>query len=134
MIIKKYACACGVCRNSFGLEYFGTNLINFPKTQLREMDKLTFKTLYVDFTTYSKNRQEDGKINASVRIDVSKIPDLIKDLQEIYQESQQVQEELKKQGKLEQLSQNNKPNLSEQEIKYMDNLKKSILPGQVSPL
>ena len=53
-----------------------------------------------------------GGNQISVDLNCSKIPKLIEELQSAYQKYQEVQKELKKQGKLESSVQDNKANLS----------------------
>nr|MBI4156799.1 hypothetical protein [Candidatus Woesearchaeota archaeon] len=78
------------------------NIFYFPDLESLRYDNLNQITFMV--------KRENETISAN--LSASKIPQLIKKLQKAYKEYEEVQKELKKQGKLELLSQMNKANLS----------------------
>jgi hypothetical protein len=109
-------CNCEGCNNSMKIEYFGKNLLygKRKEKEITESDLLALNTVYFSFETSHTNRNLKGMVESSIRVSPSEIPEIMNKLQEAYSEYQKVQEELKKQGKLESLSQENKANLSEQ--------------------
>lgn len=103
---KKCGCKCGA---KLTLMYSG-------KIELRNLEKSG---------TYHKSSAKNLMVsveegNPWMMVSMEEIPAIIKGLQEAYKEYEEFQEELKKQGKLEDFIQDNKVNLSEQNFSSID--------------
>lgn len=103
---KEYKCNCeDNCGNNLIIEYSGNNLflLSSRQKELKELDKMALNNVYFR-TKKDKN---------SVRIEASKIPEMIKDLQKMYSKYQEVLKIQKEKGRLENLAEDNKANLSD---------------------
>jgi hypothetical protein len=123
----KKECNCGDCANSMYLNYFGKLLLPANEGNLEKSEEIDLNTVYFSFKTKFTQRNSEGFIDASIQIHPEDLPEYIEKLKEIYLEYQKVKKELKKQGKLENISESEEKN-------YIKNLKSRILPGQASPL
>lgn len=103
----KKDCNCGDCSNSMYVDYFGKLLLPPNSNQnLKESEKIDFNTVYFSFKTKFTQRNSKGFIDASIRVHPDELPEYIEKLQQIYKEYQEVKEELKNKGKLEEISEN----------------------------
>jgi len=93
-------CNCGECSNSMNIEYFGKNVL-FKESKLSPLDKLTLDTVYFTFKKSSIRENSEGINEFSIRVSPKELPEIIKVLQEAYKEYEEVQEILKKNGRLE---------------------------------
>jgi len=109
MSTKKYKCSCD-CGDEISFSYYGKMRLdnlnsesNFHKAQLNDL-----------FIFYSSEHASANNENRSMNITypMEKIPEIIQDLKNLYDEYQEVKKELKKQGKLEGSVEDNKLNLS----------------------